>query len=178
MEWLSLEQALAQGFQVRGDPPQYLELPAELDRLASQIPTPAHFEQIGIAPSPSYQWFARIGERAIIVEREKPAINPEGRVFVYTNYLPKQNELGDWTSLLDLAELPSSIYVTRPRYILSRTLDPEHVLFRPDEMGNNLPVYNAASRHDAEGLLAFLKQDSFNELCFIGPPSLIRDPSG
>lgn len=86
MEWLTPEQALAQNFKVRGSPtPQYLEFPANVDQLASQIPTPAYFDEIGIVPSPSYQWFARIGERPIIVEQEKEGVIPGGRAFIHTN---------------------------------------------------------------------------------------------
>lgn len=168
---------MLQKLEVRGAPPQCLEFHADLAELASHIPTPAHFEELGIVPSPTWQWFARIGDRMIIVEQEKETHTADERVFVHTSYLPNQDELGDWASLLDLRELPRAIHVTRPRYIVSRTLEPEHVVFRPDELGANIPVYNASSRRDAGGLLAFLKQDRFNARCFIGPPSLPGAPA-
>lgn len=168
---------MAQKLEVRGAPPQCLEFHADLAELASHIPTPAHFEEMGIVPSPAWQWFARIHDRAIILEQEKE-IHTVERVFVHTSYLSKQDQLGDWASLLDFRALPGAIHVTRPRYILSRCSKPEHIVFRPDEMGDNIPVYNASSRRDAEGLLAFLQQDSFNARCFIGPPDLLNSSTG
>lgn len=171
MEWLTLEQAVDQKFQVYGSPePQCLELPADLGALPVEIPLPGHFVEMGICPAPSHQWYGRIGGRPIIVEREKETVDGRERVFIYTSYLPTQDEHGDWIVLQELSELPASIFLIRPSFIQSRTLKPHFVVNRPDPAGWNSVVYNASSRSEAENLLEFLKRDAFNQECFVAAP--------
>ncbi len=151
--------------------PQIIEIAADLRRLSNEIPIPGHYLEEGDVPSPSYQWYAWIGHRPIILEREAqlPGDVP-GRVFIHTTYLEGQDRLGDWTVLRELAELPRSICITRPSHIMSRIARPDSVLFRPDPAGWDAIVYSAASNREAEECLAFLKRDPWNASCFIGPP--------
>src|SRR5882724_6841083 len=172
MLWLTQDEVIAQGFQVRGSPtPQVVDFPADLENLSAEIPVPPSFEEQGFIPGPSYQWYGRIGNRCVILEREKEELPRVGkRVVVYTSYLEQQDKSGDWTVLFDLSALPSAIFVTRPNFIMSRVVNPEDVVFRPNPSGWNAAVYNASSRSEAEELLKFLKQDRSNGDCFIGPP--------
>jgi len=170
MLWMTQAEAIAQHFQVCGSPvPQEIEFPADLQKLSAQIPVPARFEQQGIVPAPTYQWYGMIGTRPLILGYEKD--RPAGeRVFIYTSYLHQQDQSGDWTVLLELSELPDSIFVMRPNFIMSRVREPKHVVFRPDPAGWNASLYAAASYEDADSLLKFLRQDKANDGCFIGPP--------
>jgi len=170
MKWLTFDNLTVHKFQIRGSPPQYLEFPAELHHLAAQIPTPPHFEESGLIPGPSYQWYGRTNDRPLIVEREKEIDDNNQRVFVHTSYLSRQDQLGDWSVLGELSDLPASILVTRPRFILSRTTTPKWVVFRPDPAGWNSVIYNASSEGEAQDLLDFLNRDESNSGCFIGPP--------
>jgi hypothetical protein len=186
MQWLTLEEATNQKLQIRGTPvPQMIELPADLKRLTSEMPIPGRFMAMGDIPSPSYQWYAWIGSRPIILECEASVqADIPGRVFLHTSYLKQQDRSGDWIVLRELGVLPNSIHIARPNYIMSRTINPAYVVFRPDPAGWNGVVYSAASIHEAEELLEFLKQDKSNENCFIGPPevdgdwSAIQDDNG
>jgi hypothetical protein len=161
-----------------------IEFPADLERLREQIPLLPHFEQEGFIPSPSYQWLGRTQKRPLILEYEKDDLGFGQRVYVHTSYLEQQDKAGDWTALLDLSELPNSIHVGRPNFIMSRVRAPEHVVFRPDPGGWNTTLYNAASLREAEDLLKFLNRDRDNDGCFIGPPepggqwSAIQDDNG
>jgi hypothetical protein len=170
MEWLTLENAIAENFRVHGAPPQYLEFPADMKRLFAEIPTAPHFEEPGLIPGPSYQWYGRSGDRPLILECEQEPHDNHGRAFVHTSYLQRQDQMGDWTVLTELSDLPSSICVARPTFILSRSTMPEYVVFRSNPAGWDSVVYNASSRRDAENLLSFLKRDTLNENCFIGQP--------
>ena len=80
MRWLTFDQSIAQGIKVCGNPPQYLEFPVDGNALTGEIPAEAHFEKEGIAPGPSFQWYAWIGERPLIIERVTP--DSHDRVFV------------------------------------------------------------------------------------------------
>lgn len=171
MLWLKRDDANAQNFQVRGSPtPQEIEFPAYCDKLKAQIPLEPYFEQEGFIPGPSYQWYAWIGKRPLILECERRDAGVSHRVFVHTSYLAEQDRRGDWTVLLELSELPDSIHVGRPNFIMSRVREPKHVVFRPDPAGWNQTLYNAGSRGEAEELLEFLRLDQTNATCFIGPP--------
>ena len=170
MEWLTLEKAIAQNFQVHGSPPQYLEFPADIKKLSAEIPTIARAEEAGLIPGPSYQWYAQCGDRWLILECEQDPQSSSTRAFLHTSYLQRQDQFGDWSVLTELSNLPSAISVTRPTFILSRTTMPEWVVFRPDPAGWNSVVYNASSHRDAENLLAFLKNDTYNNNCFIAQP--------
>lgn len=170
MEWLTLEKAIAQNFRVHGSPPQYLEFPADLKRLSAEIPITGHFEEAGLIPGPSYQWYARSGHRSLILECEQDPQADYERIFLHTTYLQCQDDLGDWTVLNELSDMPSSIWVTRPTFILSRSTTPDWMVFRSHPAGWNSVVYNASSHRDAENLLAFLQRDSYNDNCFIGHP--------
>lgn len=123
MEWLTLEEATAQNFRVRGSPPQYLEFPADLKRLPAEIPTAPHFEKSGLIPGPSYQWYGRSGDRLLILECEQEPQGNEGRAFVHTSYLQRQDQLGDWSVLMELSDLPSAICVNEAHF----HPEPEHV---------------------------------------------------
>lgn len=170
MEWLTFNEALARKLTIRGSPPQYLEFPADLTGLAVEIPTRPEFQDAGAIAGPSYQWYARVGDRPLIIEREKEIQDKNERIFVHTSYLQCQDRFGDWSVLLELSDLPKSIYTMRPNFVLSRNLTPSWVVFRPNPAGWSSVIYNASSRLDAEELLKFLKKDRFNEGCFIGPP--------
>lgn len=170
MEWFTLNEVIAQKFQVRGSPPQYLEFSANLRHLMEQIPNPPNFEESGFISGPSYQWYGRMNDRPLIVECEKDIEDNNQSVFIHTSYLPRQDQLGDWSVLGELSDLPSSICITRPKFILSRSTTPKWVVFRPDPAGWNAVIYNASSRHEAQNLLDFLNKDAFNSCCFIGPP--------
>jgi hypothetical protein len=172
MRWLTLDEAIAQGFQVRGSPlPQVIELAADSEKVAAQIPVPPRHLEMGDIPGPSCQWYGLIGERAVILEgeRSKHALVPD-RIFVHTSYLEPQDTLGDWVVMHEFTELPGAICLTRPLHIMSRNRKREHVVYRPDPAGWNANIYDAASRHEAEELLDFLKQDAWNEGCFVGAP--------
>ncbi len=172
MKWVTLDEAITQKLQVRGTPvPQEIDLPADIKKLPAEIPIPPHFDKAGFIPSPSCQWYALIGDRFLILEcEEEPSVSLGKRVFIHTSYLEYQEKSGDWTVLLDLSGLPSSIHVTRPNFIMSRVVKPQYVVFRPDPAGWNAAVYNATSHHEAEELMKFLNQDKANDSCFIGPP--------
>lgn len=60
--------------------------------------------------------------------------------------------------------------MTRPLFVESRNTPVSCVVYRPDPQGWSVPIYQAKSRSEAEGLLAFLKQDSWNEACYVGDP--------
>ncbi len=171
MKWFTLEQAIAENFKVHGSPPHCIEFPADRAALKLQIPISPHYETNPMLPGPAFQWFAMIRSRPAVIEMEKVPFYE--RIFVFTSY--GSDSSGDWAVLPDLVELPSSIQVTRPIYIDSRTHDPEHIVYRPATEGSNQILYRASSRSDAEGLLEFLKKDEFNKHCFIGPPSEVRN---
>ena len=170
MHWLTLENAITQHFRVHGSPPQYLEFPADVTQLFADIPTTPHFEEPGLIPGPSYQWYGRSGDRPLILECEREPHGNQERAFLHTSYLQRQDQRGDWIVLTELSELPPSICVTRPNFILSRCLTPEWVVFRSNPAGWNSVVYNASSLRDAEKLLEFLKRDSVNNDYFLGHP--------
>lgn len=170
MHWMTFEEATERRFQVRGTPvPQQIELLADVKELSNEIEVPGRFMEMGDIPGPSFQWYAWIGDRPIILEREaKVGEGIPERVFIHTSYLERQDKFGDWSVLRELTELPISIYVTRPSHIVSRSANHDYIVFRPDSSGWNALVYSAASLREAEELLEFLKQDQWNESCFIG----------
>jgi len=170
MDWIKFEELEEEKFEVRGSPPQYLEFPCDVTGLAAEIPTEAHFEKEGFIQGPTLHWYARAAGRPLIIEHEDSSRREIQRVFIHTSYLPIQDRSGDWTVLLDLLELPKSIPVMHPTFILSRTTHPKNVVYRPQAAGWNSVIYYASSLTEAEQLLAFLTRDSFNEACFIGPP--------
>jgi hypothetical protein len=100
----------------------------------------------------------------VIVQRwqdlpgKKATLEADGRSF--ESYLERQDRLGDWTVLNDLAVLPSSIRVSRPIFIMSRVLKPQYVVFWTDPAGWNAPVYNAASSRIPSG--RFVVKDRSN----------------
>jgi hypothetical protein len=89
---------------------------------------------------------------------------------IRTGFLQSQDKAGDWIVLLELQELPKSIVVRRPFFIESRTVSPNWVLYRLDSRGWKTAIYAATSEDDAERLLAFIKQDEWNQACFVGKP--------
>jgi len=77
----------------------------------------------------------------------------------------------DWTILLELQGLPRSIHVTRPMHMTRRpSTMPQFAVYRPDPRGWDRPFYWTENRDDAEGLIAYLRQDPWIDGCFIDKP--------
>lgn len=176
MEWFTYEhgQALVPKQLMRNLVPQALAVVAEVQILAKDIPIrpeliPAEYGP----PAPMQQWSGRIGNRLLTVECEATD-SPHESVLIQTCFLPDQDEFGDWVVLLELQALPKSIIITRPLFIESRNAHPKCVVYRPESQGWNTPIYKAASLIEADNLLTFMQQDTWNDRCFIGDP----EPAG
>jgi hypothetical protein len=150
--------------------PQVISVMADVQALVRDIPTPPETipPEYG-PPGPVQQWSGRVGHRLFTVECEARD-SPHESVLIRTGFLQTQDELGDWVALLELQQLPTSVFITRPLFVESRNVHPKCVVYRPDARGWNTAVYKAASETEAEKLLAFMKQDAWNEKCFVGEP--------
>lgn len=144
---------------------------AETGTLVSEIPTqPIIIQPEHGSPSPTHQWYGILGERLITIESEATGA-PHNSVVIHTIFLKNQDMFGDWIVLRELQELPKAIYIKRPLFIESRVLRPKCAVYRPDPQGWKTAIYAAASQMDAEELLKFIKQDTWNETCFVGEPA-------
>lgn len=174
MQWLTYSEArdVAQVLGFNQSEPQIVTLFAYSDRLISEIPTrPVLIPAGNVPPSAIHQWFARIGDRLLIVECEAND-PPHDSVMIRTGYLRNQDDLGDWVVLEDVQALPLPIYARRPLFIESRNTQSPRVVYRPDPQGWNTAVYRAGSQAEADSLLAFMMQDAWNVGCYVGGPSL------
>lgn len=172
MQWLTYEAALTFGRELAGDcRPQVISLIADSGKLAGVLPTYPHVvpPTEGV-PCAMRRWYARLDGRIITVECVADSHIETSSVLIHTRFTERQDTLGDWAVLLDLQVLPNVIYVSRPLYIESRIPKPDCVVYRPDSHGWNMPVYNAASRNDADRLLEYMYKDIWNRRCFIGEP--------
>lgn len=173
MEWFTYAHGLTRARDLLADKivPQAIGVMADVRTLVRDIPI--HPELIPPEygpPGPMQQWSGQIGDRLFTVECEAND-SPHDSALISTGFLQNQDKLGDWVVLLELLELPKSIYITRPLFIESRNVHPKCVVYRPDPQGWKTAIYKAASQAEAENLLAFMKQDTWNEKCLVGEPS-------
>jgi hypothetical protein len=151
--------------------PQAIAVVANVLELANDIPIPPEIIPTEDGPPcPVRQWVGRIGDRFFTVECEAK-VSPHDSALLRTGYLPSQDQRGDWSVLLEFQPLPKSLYIKRPLFIESRNSNPKYVVYRPHPQGWQTTVYKAESAADAESLLAFMKQDAWNDGCFVGEPS-------
>jgi hypothetical protein len=159
--------------------PQFISVVADVPQLYMEVPnSPRLILPSEGPPSPVHQWYGRIGNRWIVLECEvnlpvsavTDITTEPGSVLIYTHFPEQEKKDGDWTSLTELVGLPSSVFVTRPLSIASRCTNPNLVVYRPNARGWKDTIYYTDSCREADNLLAFLKQDNWNESCFIGEP--------
>jgi hypothetical protein len=172
MEWFTYADGLRIAPSLVGTcAPQIISVMADVSALTKDIPTqPELIPSDNGPPGPTQQWCGRIDDRLITIECEANNSVEERGILIRTGFLKRQDELGDWSAILDLQELPTSIHITRPLFIESRNVGPDCAVYRAHTQGWNTLLYRAASRTEAEDLLTFLRQDRWNEGCFIGEP--------
>jgi hypothetical protein len=151
--------------------PQVLSVAAHTAALLSEIPTEPRLVLPNEGPPSSMNhWYGKRGERLFTIESEASGQLEPASIRIYTGFLETQDADGDWTVLIELEALPSSIYISRPLFIESRNTNPIRVVYRHDPQGWKTPLYKAASTTEAERLLAYLKRDKWNDSCSIGEP--------
>lgn len=172
MEWIEWEKARALGEALPDNPAiQEVLLEANAQALRNEIPTEPHLIPTSDGPpQPLHRWYGTIDDRIFSLECAQNDSEAESAVLIFTPFLSRQDQLGDWSILEELRVLPPSVRVLFPIHIASRTVNPSHVVFRPTGKGWNKPVYSAASLHEAEQLTRFLRNDSQVEEYVIGPP--------
>ena len=173
MNWIPYQEALRH-FRAINSRRQLVALPADIATLHKDIPLSPHVISPGDGLwSEVYRWYGQIGVRCLTVEYpvDAPA-NAAGQILVTTPFMEAAPDRCDWTILLELQDLPRSIHVARPLFIEGRVSNPRLTVYRPDPRGWNDAVYGAASSEDAESLLAYLRQDPWNDGCLVGEAEL------
>lgn len=169
MEWLSFTDAvpLSHGLDC---PVQFVAVMADIPRLNKEIPIPPRLVLPSEGPaSPVNCWYGRIGNRLLAIECEaQAALHEMDEIGIYTPFVDSRHTLGDWAILLELRELPSSVLLTRPVYIESRTSHSMYAVYRPNPKGWDDAIYRTGTSGEAESLLRYMKDDRWNDSCFIG----------
>ncbi|GAA4440177.1 hypothetical protein [Bremerella cremea] len=177
MKWITCDQAaeITHGMS-EGQVIQEIVLGTDVRTLRDEIPVEPHLLAVSDElPSPVFRWYGLIEDRVFSLECDETAYNSEPSALISTPYLSRQDQSGDWTVLTELLSLPNSIQVRCPKYVASRTIDPEHVVFLPTGRGWDTPVYLAASLEEAEQLVRFLSNNVQQVDYFVGPPEPLGD---
>ncbi len=173
MHWLTCDDAI-RGFQSAARSVQHLSVVADHVMLHTDIPCTAHLVLPDDGPpSPVYRWYGQVESRYIVIECEVQAQELElNSVTLLTPFVENVEAQSDWTAILELRGLPRSIQLSRPLFIQSRAPNPKFAVYRPDPRGWNDPIYSAFSHRDAGSFLEYLKNDSWNDSCVVGPLEL------
>jgi hypothetical protein len=157
-------------------PLQLLSFAADWAMLSQEIPVSPRMVVPSEGPPVSvYQWYCQNETRSLMLEIEERHRSDEREaVVIYTPFADALDTRGDWTVVVELGDLPRSVFITRPLYIQSRAPKADAGVYRPHPSGWNDSVYVASSYTEAADLLSYLRQDEWNDQCFVGPP----EPAG
>jgi hypothetical protein len=172
MKWLTHEQAQEFGHSRTEWPrPQVLGLPVDAQRIADDIPIPPIIVPTSDGPpSITWRWLALFEHRLIVIDIAVHKSALDNTAYCQTHFFPTQDARGDWSVLLELQALPATFDILFPTYIESRMVGSQHIVYRPDFRGIEIPIYNGSSLSDALGLVEYLRRDGRNCSCFVSGP--------